>query len=148
MSKAIAEIDSLLNKLDTNKNDSNKNGFKFGDKLTFENVRQLMYKFVDERDWHQYHQPRNILLALVGEVGELSEIFQWKGECKVGLKNWNNKDLTHLGEEISDVLLYLIRLSDVCNIDITKAVLNKMKKNELKYPAKLVKGKSKKYNEY
>lgn len=82
----------------------------------------------------------------VGEVGELSEIFQWKGEVPRGLPGWEEREKEHLGEELSDVLLYLIRLSDICGIDLGKAALRKMKLNAIKYPAKLCKGSSKKYN--
>ncbi|XP_021768957.1 dCTP pyrophosphatase 1-like isoform X2 [Chenopodium quinoa] len=70
----------------------------------------------------------------VGEVGELSEIFQWKGEVAKGLPNWEDSDKEHLGEELSDVLLYLIRLSDICGIDLADAALKKMVKNAVKYP--------------
>ncbi|KAJ8530792.1 hypothetical protein K7X08_023673 [Anisodus acutangulus] len=59
----------------------------------------------------------------VGEVGELSEIFQWKGEVPRGLPDWEEKEKQHLGEELSDVLLYLVRLSDICGIDLGKAAL-------------------------
>lgn len=65
----------------------------------------------------------------VGEVGELSEIFQWKGEVEKGLENWEESEKEHLGEELSDVLLYLIRLADICGIDLAHAVLNKIHKN-------------------
>jgi len=65
-------------------------------------------------------------------VGELSEIFQWRGEVKEGLKEWSDEHKQHLADELSDVLLYLIRLSDKCHIDLGKAVLEKFKKNELK----------------
>lgn len=71
----------------------------------------------------------------VGEVGELSEIFQWKGEVAKGLPDWEEAEKLHLGEELSDVLLYLIRLSDMCGIDLGKAALRKVELNALKYPA-------------
>ncbi len=72
----------------------------------------------------------------VGEVGELSEIFQWRGEVDRGLPNWEESDKEHLGEELSDVLLYLIRLSDICGIDLGDAASKKIVKNAIKYPAK------------
>ena len=106
---------------------------KFSDNLSLEDIRKMMFKFTNERNWHKFHTPRNLLMALVGEVGELSEIFQWKGEVKPGLEEWNDKEKEHLGEEISDVLLYLVRLADVCKIDLSKAVVDKMKKNNQKH---------------
>ncbi|TYH26822.1 hypothetical protein ES288_A02G019300v1 [Gossypium darwinii] len=101
-----------------------------------------------ERDWDQFHSPRNLLLALVGEVGELSEIFQWKGEVPRGLPGWEDGEKQHLGEELSDVLLYLVRLSDICGVDLGKAALRKMELNAIKYPVKLCKGSSKKHTQF
>ncbi len=83
-----------------------------------------------------------VLLLQVGEVGELSEIFQWKGEVPRGLADWNEADKEHLGEELSDVLLYLVRLADVCDIELGTAALRKLQKNALKYPVSLCKGSS------
>ncbi|CAN1312408.1 dCTP pyrophosphatase 1 [Linum perenne] len=70
----------------------------------------------------------------VGEVGELSEIFQWRGEVGKGLPNWSTEDKEHLEEELSDVLLYLIQLADVCGLDLGTAALTKIVKNAIKYP--------------
>lgn len=70
----------------------------------------------------------------VGEVGELSEIFQWRGEVPKGLPDWKEEDKVHLGEELSDVLLYLVRLSDICGVDLGKAALRKVGLNAIKYP--------------
>lgn len=67
-------------------------------------------------------------------MGELSEIFQWKGEVAKGLPNWSADDKEHLEEELSDVLLYLIQLADVCDLDLGKAALTKISKNGKKYP--------------
>ncbi|GLJ48822.1 hypothetical protein SUGI_1029610 [Cryptomeria japonica] len=100
-------------------------------------LKELQYRlaeFARVRDWDQFHSPRNLLLALVGEVGELSEIFQWKGEVERGLPNWSSSDKDHLGEELSDVLLYLVRLADICALDLGQAALKKLAKNGQKYP--------------
>lgn len=78
-------------------------------------------------------------------MGELSEIFQWKGEVPRGLPGWDQDEKQHLGEELSDVLLYLVQLSDICGIDLGKAALRKIDLNALKYPAHLWKGSSEKY---
>lgn len=83
----------------------------------------------------------------MGEVGELSEIFQWKGEVPRGLPDWKDEEKQHLGEELSDVLLYLVRLSDVCGIDLGKAALRKMELNAIKYPVALCRGSSKKHTQ-
>ncbi|XP_050377727.1 uncharacterized protein LOC126794966 [Argentina anserina] len=102
--------------------------------VSLQELRDRLAEFAQVRGWEQYHSPRNLLLALVAEVGELSEIFQWKGEVARGLPNWSSDDKEHLGEEISDVLLYLIQLADVCGLDLGQAALSKIVKNARKYP--------------
>ncbi|CAL1361702.1 unnamed protein product [Linum trigynum] len=98
-------------------------------------LKTKLAEFAKERDWDQFHSPRNVLLCLVGEVGELSEIFQWKGEVEKGLPGWKEEEKIHLGEELSDVLLNVVRLSDVCGIDLGRAALRKLQLNAIKYPA-------------
>ncbi|OVA02362.1 NTP pyrophosphohydrolase MazG [Macleaya cordata] len=103
--------------------------------ISLKDLSRELEEFAKIRDWEQYHSPRNLLLAMVGEVGELSEIFQWRGEVPKGLPNWKDSDKEHLGEELSDVLLYLIRLADICGIDLGVAATKKIVKNAIKYPA-------------
>jgi dCTP diphosphatase len=121
---------------------------QFTGSLSLEDVRKLMHEFAEERDWHQYHTPRNLMLALTGEVGELAEIFQWKGELEPGLPEFSDEERVHLSEELADVLMYLVRLADRSGVDLAKAVVDKMEKNKKKYPADIVRGSSKKYNRY
>nr|GMD20202.1 oleoyl-acyl carrier protein thioesterase, chloroplastic [Ipomoea batatas] len=104
------------------------------EEVSLELLKKKMEDFVKERDWEKHHTPRNLLLNMIGEVGELSEIFQWKGEVAKGLPDWDEAEKVHLGEELSDVLLNLVRLSDVCGIDLGKAALRKVQLNALKYP--------------
>ncbi|KAK3848753.1 hypothetical protein Pcinc_044467, partial [Petrolisthes cinctipes] len=82
-----------------------------------------------------YHPPRNVLLALVGEVGELAELFQWRSEVSRGLPEFSASDKTRVGEELSDVLIYLIDLAEQCHIDLPSAVLDKMAKNAAQVPS-------------
>ena len=113
-------------------------------------VRNRLRAFAQAREWDQFHTPRNICLALVGEVGELCECFQWKGDAgaALGLPNWEAKKRDALGEELADVLLYLVRLADKCDVDLAAVTAAKLAKNAQKYPADRVRGSSKKYNEY
>ncbi|XP_027165869.1 dCTP pyrophosphatase 1-like [Coffea eugenioides] len=104
--------------------------------ISLKDLSKKLEEFAQARDWERYHSPRNLLLAMVGEVGELSEIFQWRGEVGKGLPNWEESDKEHLGEELSDVLLYLIRLADICGIDLGDAATKKIVKNAVKYPPK------------
>mmetsp|Transcript_121654 Transcript_121654/g.338932 ORF Transcript_121654/g.338932 Transcript_121654/m.338932 type:complete len:232 (-) Transcript_121654:67-762(-) len=122
--------------------------FGFSTSVTLEDIRRELAEFALERDWDQFHAPRNLVMAMVGEVGELCECFQWRGEVGEGLPGWSEKDKAHLSQEIADVLLYLCRLSHKCRIDLPQAALDKLMLNAAKYPAAMVRGSSKKYNEY
>ncbi|OQR97769.1 XTP3-transactivated protein [Thraustotheca clavata] len=125
---------------------------RFEKTLTLEDLRKKIAAFADERNWNQYHTPRNLLLAMTGEVGELCECFQWRGDNDQNPDAWTAAEREHLGEELSDVLIYLIRLADKCNVDLPAAALDKIKKNAIKYPAAVcivqVQGSSLKYTTY
>ncbi|KAM3146808.1 hypothetical protein pb186bvf_000962 [Paramecium bursaria] len=105
-----------------------------------------IHDWCGQRKWEQYHTPRNLVFALVGEVGELCEIFE--DEYQPGLPELDDKIKFHIGEEMADILHNLIRLSDQCNIDLSNSLLLKMEKNSIKYPVDKVYGSSKKYDEY
>ena len=122
----------------------------FSDDLTLEDLRRQQRAFVEERDWARFHTPRSLALALVGEVGELCEVLQWRGDdgAAPGLLGWSDKDRTALTEELADVLSYVLRIADVCDIDLPTAYADKLAKNRAKYPAELVRGSSAKYTEY
>ncbi|KAK7088772.1 dCTP pyrophosphatase 1-like [Littorina saxatilis] len=128
-------------------NNSEKSAFKFTEGLTFEQLRAKQVHFIDERNWDQFHSPRNVLLAMVGEVGELAEIFQWKGEVTEGVPELTAKEKDHLGQEMSDVLLYLVDLANKCHVDLPSAVLAKMQHNAKKYPKDKAFGRADKYTD-
>jgi len=117
---------------------------------SLEALRRDLSAFARERNWDQFHTPRNLLLAMVGEVGELSEIFQWRGDgaCTPGLPDWTDQDKTHLGEEMADVLCYMVRLADRCQVDLPAATKRKMERNRAKYPAERCYGSAAKYTAY
>ncbi|XP_006103527.1 dCTP pyrophosphatase 1 [Myotis lucifugus] len=121
--------------------------FSFSPEPTLEDIRRLHAEFAAERDWDQFHQPRNLLLALVGEVGELAELFQWKPDGKAGPQAWPPKERAALQEELSDVLIYLVALAARCRVDLPQAVLSKMDTNRRRYPAHLSRGSSRKYTD-
>ena len=87
----------------------------------FQAVHISFRKFVKDRDWGQYHTPRNLCLALCGETGELAECFQWKGD-DIQTGSFSQQELTHIGEEVSDVFLYTMRLADVVSINVSDGV--------------------------
>ena len=109
-------------------------------------IKSDLRKFAEERDWEQFHSPKNLAMALSGEVGELSEIFQWLTEDQSEKKNISDEDLAKVREEVADILLYIIRLSDKLDIDLEQALFDKLKINKEKYPVELSIGNATKYN--
>ncbi|WP_285414679.1 nucleotide pyrophosphohydrolase [Variovorax sp. efr-133-TYG-130] len=103
-------------------------------------------QFADERDWAQFHSPKNLVMALTGEVGELNEIFQWMPEEASKAAGRDPQTARAVQDEIADVLLYLVRLSSVLGVDLNAAVQQKLKANALRYPANKVRGSSKKHS--
>ena len=114
--------------------------------MDIDKIKSDLRKFAQERDWEQFHSPKNLAMALSGEVGELSEIFQWLTEDQSNKENISDEDLAKVREEVADILLYIIRLSDKLDIDLEQAVLDKLKINKDKYPVELSKGNATKYN--
>lgn len=113
--------------------------------LNLEKVYQWEREFAREREWEQYHSPKNLVMGLASEVGELVEIFQWltPGEAR-DIMGSKAEAVSH---EIADVLYYVTRLADVLGIDLESAFWEKMAVNEKKYPVELSRGRAKKYDE-
>ena len=103
-------------------------------------------EFRQERDWDQYHSPKNLAMALVVETGELAEHFQWLTEEQSN--NLSPDKLVEVQDEIGDVLIYLANLCDKLGIDPLDAAREKLEKNKEKYPVSRVLGSSNKYSEY
>lgn len=98
-------------------------------------LRDAMREFTAERDWARFHDPKSLLLALVGEVGELSELFQWLPAGDAQALAGEEPLRTRAGEEMADVLLYLVRLADVLGVDLRVAAERKMQLNAEKHRA-------------
>ena len=101
--------------------------------MDIDKIKNDLRKFAEERDWEQFHSPKNLAMALSGEGGELSEIFQWLTEDQSDKENISDEDLAKVREEVADILLYIIRLSDKLDIDLEQAVLDKLKINKEKF---------------
>ena len=109
-------------------------------------IQEFQRQFAKEREWEQFHTPKNLSMALSAEVGELLEIFQWlTAEQSDNLKESEKKN--DVSEELADITYYVLRIADMMNIDLEKAVWDKMKKNADKYPVSKAKGNAKKYTE-
>ena len=91
--------------------------FSFSE-VSLEALRSEQRTFVDERDWAQFHTPRSLALAMVGEVGELCELLQWRGDdgARPGLAGWTSDERMRFSEELADVLSYVVRLADVAEM--------------------------------
>ncbi len=99
-----------------------------------------MRQFTKQRDWGRFHDPKSLILALVGEVGELAELFQWLPAPDARRLAEHEPLKTRVGEEMADVMLYLVRLADVLNIDLAAAVQAKMDDSERRFPPGQVAG--------
>jgi dCTP diphosphatase len=109
-------------------------------------IAERLRAFAAERDWDQFHSPKNLAMALVGEAGELAAEFQWLTEAQSHAPD--AAQLARIRAECADVLNYLVRLADKLDIDLIAAAHDKIDDNARRYPADKVRGNSKKYTEY
>ncbi len=108
-------------------------------------LAQALRRFADERDWEQFHAPKNLAAALSVEAAELLEHFQWMTED--ASRELPPETLAQVGEEMADVLLYLVRLADKLDVDLVQAARRKMQLNAQKYPVERARGSSRKYTQ-
>lgn len=112
------------------------------------NIKELTHKIINfrnNRDWKQFHNPKDVSLSLVLEATEVMEHFQWKSQDEIKKYIINHKD--DIGEELADVLYWVLLLSHDLKVDILEALDKKIEKNEKKYPVEKAKGRHEKYNE-
>ena len=112
----------------------------------FAGIAGELRRFAAERDWDQFHSPKNLAMAMTVEAAELLEHFQWLTEEQS--RNLPPEKRSKVAEEIADIQVYLIRMADKLGIDILASVWAKIRQNEAKYPADKVRGDARKYNEY
>lgn len=101
----------------------------------FAELTRLMREFTEERDWARFHDPKSLILALVGEVGELAELFQWvpAGEAVASVEDAARRE--RVAQELADVLLYLVRLADVLGVDLAASARAKLEAGRGRFPA-------------
>ena len=109
-------------------------------------LARAVEEFATERDWTQFHTPKNLAMALTGELGELVEIFQWMSPEQSSRAGSDPETAQALRDELADVLIYLVRLAEVLGVDLDDAVRAKLARNALKYPADKVRGSHRKYD--
>jgi dCTP diphosphatase len=112
--------------------------------LSLDEVRDFLRRFAVERDWEQFHTPKNLAMALAAEAGELLEIFQWLTAEESRRVMDDPARAQAVRNELADVLQYVVRLADVLDADLAEAVWNKVRANEGRYPADEVRGSAEK----
>ena len=110
--------------------------------LDLTEVAAYVRAFAAERDWDQFHTPKNLSMALAGEAGELLEIFQWLTPERSA--NLDDQTRQHVGEELVDILQYAVRIADLLDVDLNEAFWAKVYKNTERYPADQVRGRTEK----
>lgn len=100
-------------------------------------LEQVLRKFAEDRDWTRFHSPKNLAMAVAGEVGELVEIFQWLTEDQSASVARDPTTARAVRDELADVLIYLVRLASVLEVDLDEAVVAKLRSNAERYPAGL-----------
>ena len=108
-------------------------------------LREQILKFRDDRDWKQFHNPKDMAISLAVEAAEVMEHFQWKNSEQIAEHIVTHKE--EISDELADVMMYLIQFADVLNIDLLQATEDKLKKVVAKYPIDKAKGKSTKYTD-
>ena len=112
----------------------------------FDRIKKQVRQFVVERDWDQFHSPKNLSMALIVEAAEMVEHFQWLTEDQSS--NLSAEKLAEVEQELADIQVYLISLAEKLKLDLIAAVEKKLVLNAQKYPVDQVRGSSKKYTEY
>jgi NTP pyrophosphatase (non-canonical NTP hydrolase) len=113
----------------------------------FERLLDQIQQFSEERDWAQFHTPKNLILAISAEVGELSEVIQWKSDVEIADYLLTPEGKNRISEEIADIAIYLIRLCQQQGLSFVKILDEKIENNAKKYPIEKAKGNARKYNE-
>jgi len=111
-------------------------------------LKDKIKAFCDERDWDQFHGAKELAIALIIESAELLEPFRWKNEEEVKVMLSDPRKKEEISDEMADVFYFILRLSQMYNIDLSDALNRKLEKNDKKYPVDKAKGSNKKYNEF
>jgi NTP pyrophosphatase (non-canonical NTP hydrolase) len=116
--------------------------------MNIQDLKLKLRSFAEEREWDQFHSPKNLAMALGGEAGELLEHFQWLTEDQSRRLTTDQTRMAKVSEEVADIAIYIVRLCDKLDIDLESAIENKIRANAAKYPVNLAKGNATKYTEF
>ncbi|MFD8421061.1 nucleotide pyrophosphohydrolase [Streptomyces sp. NPDC059466] len=115
--------------------------------MTIRDLQDTLAQFAHERDWEQFHTPKNLAMALAGEASEVLELFQWLTPEQSSALTSQPDGAQALRQELADVFAYLLRLADVTSIDLEEALAEKIELNRRRYPVELAYGRAEKYTE-
>lgn len=114
-------------------------------------IQQLQQKiktFCDEREWDQFHTPKDLAIGISTEAAELLELFRFKSEAEIKELLQSSSFREKLNDEVADIFFFILRFSQMNGVDLIRALEGKMQKNAAKYPVEKARGSNKKYNEY
>ena len=114
------------------------------EEATLDQLRAAVAAFRDERDWSQFHSPKNLAIAIAVEAAELLELYLWRQETD----ELDEGELTRTRQEMADVLIFLLSMADALDVDLAAEVNRKLAENARKYPSDIVRGSARKYTEY
>ncbi|HEX6359586.1 nucleotide pyrophosphohydrolase [Actinophytocola sp.] len=114
--------------------------------MELNDLQRELRDFAIQRDWQRFHTPKNLVMALAGEVGELVELFQWLTPRESAAVMAEPEQAERVREEVADVFAYLLQLADSLDIDLVSALRKKVRQNALRYPVSLAKGRADKYD--
>ena len=117
------------------------------DQTTLSELKKQIAYFRDERDWKQFHKPKDLAISVSVEAGELLELFQWKTDSEINNTLDDPTKLSQLKDEVADIVVYCFNMSDIVGFDLADAIQRKLEQNAEKYPVDKAKGKATKYTE-
>ena len=115
--------------------------------MDLKELQKKAIKFRDDRDWKQFHNPKDLALSINIEAGELAELFQWKSDLEIKEAMKNPEKLRELKHELADIIIYCLDMAEETGVDLEQAILEKLEHNNTKYPVEKSKGSAKKYTE-
>ncbi len=121
---------------------------KMDSRATFAELKMMVKAFCEEREWDQYNGPKDLVIGIVTEAGELLEKFRFKSESQVAEMLSDPGKRKEIGEELADVLYFVVRFAQMNGFDLSDEFIKKMGVNQRKYPLKTSKGSNSKYNEH
>lgn len=117
-------------------------------KLSVQSLKDIVQSMCEDRDWDQFHNPKDLAIGIITEASELLELFRFKSKTEVMDLLTDNDKMGKVKDELADIFFFILRFCQMYEIDLTESLLCKIEKNKEKYPIELSKGSNKKYTEF